>query len=72
MSKTLDTLVEDIYTLMKNKNSAKGVDPEAEIEKFGEAMKDLMKKEFLPSTKRYDSRNLRLSAVGKPDLQQWY
>lgn len=30
--KTLDTLVEDIYTLMKNKNSAKGVDPEEEIE----------------------------------------
>lgn len=72
MAKELNTLVEDIYTLMKNKNSAKGVDPEAEIEKFGEAMKDLMKKEFLPSTKRYDGSNLRLSAVGKPDLQQWY
>ena len=70
--KTLDTLVEDIYTLMKNKNSAKGVDPEEEIEKFGEAIKDLMKKEFLPSNHRYDGRKLRLSAIGKPDLQQWY
>ncbi len=72
MSKTLDTLVEDIYTLMKNKNTAKGVDPEAEIEKFGESLKELMKKEFLPSNHRYDGRKLRLSAIGKPDLQQWY
>ena len=71
MSKTLDTLVEDIYILMKNKNSAKGVDPEAEIEKFGENMKDIMKKEFLPSQRGYHGgRNLRLSAIGKPDLQQ--
>ena len=48
MTKTLDTLVEDVYRLMKDKNSAKGVDTEAEIEKFGEAMKDLMRKEFSP------------------------
>ena len=71
--KTLDTLVKDIYTLMKNKNSAKGVDVSAEIDKFGESMKDLMKKEFLPSQGGYNGgRKLRLSAIGKPDLQQWY
>ncbi len=73
MSKTLDTLVEDIYALMKQKNVAKGVDVNAEIDKFGESMKDLMKKEFLPSQRGYDGgRKLRLSAIGKPDLQQWY
>jgi len=73
MTKTLDTLVADIYKLMKDKNSAKGVDPQAEIEKFGESMKDLMKKEFLPGERTYGGGgNLRLSAVGKPDLQQWY
>ena len=70
---TLDDLVPNIYKLMKDKNSAKGVDTEAEIEKFGEAMKDLMRKEFLPSVKNFNGRSgLRLSAIGKPDLQQWY
>jgi|TARA_R110000787_G_scaffold27394_4_gene75921 hypothetical protein len=73
MAKTLDTLVEDIYALMKQKNVAKGVDVNVEIDKFGESMKDLMKKEFLPSQRGYDGgRKLRLSAIGKPDLQQWY
>ena len=72
MTKSIETLVDDIYELMKNKNTAKGVDPEAEIEKFGEAVKSLMKKEFLPSQQGYDGRKLRLSSVGKPDLQQWY
>ena len=71
MSKTIDTLVDDIYKFMKDKNTPKDIDPAAEIEKFGEAMKDLMKKEFLPS-KGYDGRKLRLSAIGKPDRQQWY
>ena len=71
MSKTIDTLVDDIYKFMKDKNTPKDVDPEAEIEKFGEAMKSMMKKEFLPH-KGYNGRNLRLSAIGKPDRQQWY
>jgi hypothetical protein len=70
---TLDTLVEDVYRLMKNKNSAKGVDTEAEIEKFGEAMKDLMRKEFSPSVPNYNGRSgLRMSSIGKPLRQQWF
>jgi len=71
MSKSIYTLVDDIYNLMENRNTPDGVDVDAEIEKFGEAMKDLMKKEFKPSG-RYDGRNLRLSAIGKPDRQLWY
>ena len=72
MSTRIESLVDDIYALMENRNSAHGVNPEEEIEKFGEAMKELMKKEFLPSKKGYDGRKLRLSSIGKPDLQQWY
>jgi len=72
MSTRIESLVDDIYALMKDRNTAYGVNPEEEIEKFGEAMKDLMKKEFLPSKRGYDGRKLRLSSVGKPDLQQWY
>ena len=71
MNKSIYTLVDDIYNLMENRNTPEGVDVDAEIEKFGEAMKDLMKKEFKPSG-RYDGRNLRLSAIGKSDRQLWY
>lgn len=72
MSKSIYTLVEDIYSLMENRNTPEGVDVEAEIEHFGEAMKDLMKKEFLPSKGGFSGRKLRLSAIGKPDRQLWY
>ena len=73
MSKTLDTLVEDVYKLMKTKNTSKDVDTEEEIEKFGEAMKTLMRQEFLPNQRNFSNRGgLRLSSIGKPDLQQWY
>ncbi len=72
MGKSKDTLVEDIYSLMFSKKADDSVDVEAEIEKFGEAMKDIMKKEFLPKTRKWDGRKLRLSSVGKNDLIQWF
>ena len=50
MSKSIYSLVDDIYTLMENRNTPDGVDVDAEIDRFGEAMKDLMKKEFKAST----------------------
>ena len=71
MEKNMDTLVEDIYPLMVNRNTGDGVDVEEEIDKFGEAMKDIMRKEFLPGGRR-DGRKLRLSSVGKNDLIQWF
>ena len=71
MEKSIHSLVKDVYELMENRNSPKGVDVEAEIEHFGEAVKDLMRKEFLPS-KGFSSGRLRLSAIGKPDRQLWY
>ena len=71
MSKTIYSLVDDIYTLMENRNTPEGVDVDAEIDRFGEAMKDLMKKEFKPQPFR-DGRKLRLSSIGKNDRQLWY
>jgi hypothetical protein len=71
MDKSINTLIDDIYTLMENRNTPKDVDVNAEIERFGEAMKDLMKKEFLPQ-ERSDGRKLRLSAIGKNDRELWY
>jgi len=68
--KTIHTLVDDIYSLVKTKRPEKGVDAEAEIENFGEAVKDLMRKEF---TNRggFDARKLRMSNVGRDDRNLW-
>ena len=71
MDKQINTLIDDIYELMQNRNTPKGVDVDAEIDRFGEAMKDLMKKEFKPGGYG-DGRRLRLSAIGKNDRQLWY
>jgi hypothetical protein len=55
---------------VKTKRPEKGVDAEAEIENFGEAVKDLMRKEF---TNRggFDARKLRMSNVGRDDRYLW-
>jgi len=62
-------LVPDIYNLITTKRAPKGVDVEAEIEKFGEDMKALMRKEFLG--KGFDARKLRLSNIGRDDRYLW-
>lgn len=69
--KTIDTLVEDIYSLFT-------LDPidmdESEVDKhidtFGEMLKVHIK-DFLYDTPK-DRGNLRLSAIGKPDRRIWY
>ena len=70
MDKTINTVVDDIYKLMKTKNIDKSVDPEAEIDRFGEAVKDLMRKEFI-NRGPFDGRKLRLSNIGKDDRYLW-
>lgn len=70
--KTIDTLVDDIYSLMKDRNTGKSVDVEGEIDKFADAVRDIMRKEFLPDNGPRDGRKLRLSSVGKNDLVQWF
>ncbi len=70
MSKTIHTLVDDIYRLMETKEAEESVDVEAEIEKFGENMKALMRTEF-GRTRIRDSRTLRLSNIGRDDRVLW-
>ena len=69
-NKTIHTLVDDIYKLVKTKRPEKEVDAESEIENFGEAVKDLMRKEF---TQRgnFDARKLRMSNIGRDDRYLW-
>jgi hypothetical protein len=69
--KTIDTLVEDIYSLFS-------LDPidmdEKEVDKhidtFGEMLKVHIKEFMYEKPRSYG--NLRLSQIGKPDRQLWY
>jgi hypothetical protein len=70
MSKSIYTVVNDIYKLMETKEADESVDVEAEIEKFGENMKSLMRTEFARERKR-DTRTLRLSNIGRDDRVLW-
>ena len=65
-----DTLIDDIYHLVSTHEVPSGVDVEVEIEKFGEAMKALMRNEFSRS-RIEDTRKLRLSSIGRPDKFIW-
>ena len=69
-NKTTDTVVQDIYALMESKDADPSVDVEAEIEKFGEGVKALMRTEF-GREKREDNRRLRLSNIGRTDKYLW-
>ena len=64
------TLIDDIYALMESKRAPSGVNVEDEIEKFGEAMKKIMSKEFLPHSQPF--RKLRMSNIGKTDRYLWH
>jgi hypothetical protein len=68
--KTTDNVVQDIYALMESKDADPSVDVEAEIEKFGEGVKALMRTEF-GRKKREDNRKLRLSNIGRTDKYLW-
>lgn len=65
-----DTLIEDIYNLVSTHDVPDSVDIEKEIEKFGESMKDLMRKKF-NRDRVEDSRKLRLSMIGRKDKYIW-
>ena len=68
--KRVEDVVKDIYALMESKDADPSVDVEAEIDKFGEAVKELMRTEF-GREKREDNRKLRLSNIGRTDRYLW-
>jgi hypothetical protein len=68
--KRVEDVVQDIYALMESKDADPSVDVEAEIDKFGESVKELMRTEF-GREKREDNRKLRLSNIGRTDRYLW-
>ena len=69
--KTTETLVNDIYNLMINRTPPEDVNVDEEIERFGEAVKVLMKKEFSEVRSKDNQRRLRLSSIGRTDKYLW-
>ena len=69
--KTIDTLVADIYSLFESSVPDMS-DDEVDniIDKFGNALKVHLKRFIYEEERRRDT--LRLSAIGKPERQQWY
>lgn len=65
MSKSIDTLIPDIYRLLETKEIPEGVDIDAQCEAFGRAMADVLRGQLTPDEDR--SGRLRLSGIGKPD-----
>ena len=65
-TKTVDTLIADIYTLMETKEIPEGVSLEEECERFGREMGELLLSQLQPEA---DNRGLRLSQIGRPDRQ---
>ena len=70
MKKRVEDLVSDIYAMMESKDADPSVNVEEEINRFGEGLKDLMRKEF-GAEKREDNRLLRLSNIGRTDRYLW-
>lgn len=66
--KNIQTLVEDIYNLLKTKQASKDVDVSEVIERFGENMKAML---WNVLTEKEDKRTLRMSNIGKTDRYLW-
>jgi len=67
MTKTVDTVVRDIYKLMESKEIPDTVDLRAVCDQFGQDMAEVMWDNLQPEQDR--SGALRLSGIGKPDRQ---
>jgi hypothetical protein len=69
-SKSLNTLVEDIYTKIETLSKGKDIQISPElVDEFGESMKDAL---LHWATPRTQSKGLRMSNIGKPSRQLWY
>lgn len=64
--RNIDKLIPDIYNLLESKEIPEGVDLEAECERFGKQVGEVLLAQLQPEA---DRRGLRLSQIGRPDRQ---
>jgi len=70
-TKTLDTLVEDIYTEISKISEGKTLEiSEEELDAFAEGMKSAMRQWLVP--REVKKPYLRMSNIGRPERQLWY
>jgi len=70
--KKIDTLIEDIYSLLENGTNVSSVQNRDILHNFGSEMSSILRKALSePSTERRKPK-LRMSQVGKPNRQLWY
>ena len=65
-----DTLVDDIYRMIDTKEIPDSVPIEQVINDFGENVKQILRNNITES--KFDKRKLRMSNIGKKDIQLWY
>lgn len=66
---SVDTLIQDIYTLLETKEVPEGVNLEDVCERFGREVGQVLLGQLQPET---DKRGLRLSAIGRKDRQIYH
>lgn len=69
-SKTLDTLVSDVYAVLDGDNHH--VPDEANIERAGELFKEVLRTRFAQREEKLGEAVLRFSSLGKKERQLWY
>lgn len=70
MTKTLDTLVEDVYHVLDGDNHH--VPNEDNVERAGELFKEVLRSRFAAREEKTGEAVLRFSSIGKKDRQLWY
>lgn len=71
MTKTLDTLIPDIYSMLEQGTDVEQPHVKEALDEVGGLVREAVEV-ILREGERKGASNLRLSAIGKPDRQIWY
>ena len=71
MTKTLDTLIPDIYTMLEQGSDVEQAHVKEALDEVGGLVREAVET-ILREGQREGASHLRLSSIGKPDRQIWY
>ena len=71
MTKTLDTLIPDIYTMLEQGADVEQSHVKEALDEVGSLVREAVET-ILREGQREGASHLRLSSIGKPDRQIWY
>lgn len=70
-TKKIDTLIEDIYSILQNGVDVSSIESKKSLHRFSENLHYSLLKQLKPEDGER-KKNLRMSQIGKPDRQLWY